>query len=319
MSKIVPEEFVRTITKLEKPAVEAVRFRLNGSPAENLHFIREFMDNLPRTSLDLDPASTPGIFVYDGSKPLNGLAAFGHEGAEKIEALYAGIDGTLSDSKLEHGDLLVVHARKRQRFAGEGWTDLGRLRKAIYDAAVKKGLLKRDLGFRFIWINKFPLFTPDDQRVDAGEGQRSLAGIKATHHPFTAPLYPQQLYDSEDPLLITADHYDLVLNGVEIGGGSRRIHDAAMQEHVFKEVLKMPPEAMGQFDHLLAALRSGCPPHAGFALGWDRFLTMLFDVESVRDVIPFPKNQKGEDLVAKSPSLMTAEQLATYHLALKRS
>jgi aspartyl-tRNA synthetase len=305
---------VGTITSLENPVVDATRFRLNGSPAENAKFIREFMDNLPKSTLDLNPASIPGVFVYDESKPLNGLAPLGHEGADRVANITS--EGW---EKLEHGDILIVHARENTPFRGEAWTDLGRLRKAIYDSAVGKGLLDRDLGFNFMWVIDFPLFTPDDQQAAAGEGQRGLAGIKATHHPFTAPREPVDLRDAKDPLKITADHYDLVLNGVEIGGGSVRIHDAATQEYVFKEMLKMPPEAMGHFDHLLGALRAGCPPHAGFALGWDRFLTMLFDVDSVRDVIPFPKNQKGEDLMARSPSTITPEQMATYHLAPKRS
>jgi aspartyl-tRNA synthetase len=119
-----------------------------------------------------------------------------------------------------------------------------------------------------------------------------------------------------DPLKVIGDHYDLVINGVEVGGGSRRIHIAEMQELILQGVLKLAPERLEDFRHLLNALKCGCPPHAGFALGFDRLMAMLTDRASVRDVIAFPKYADGEDKFVKSPSLMTADQLATYHLAI---
>jgi aspartyl-tRNA synthetase len=112
------------------------------------------------------------------------------------------------------------------------------------------------------------------------------------------------------------EHYDIVVNGVELGGGSRRIHSAAMQEFVLREVLKMSEERLGDFKHLIDALRVGCPPHAGIALGFDRLVAVMLGKETVRDVIAFPKSGSGEDLLVKSPTRMTEKQLSTYHLKL---
>jgi aspartyl-tRNA synthetase len=297
------------LTKLEDPIVEAAQFRLAGSLDENAAFVREFMDNLPRSSIKLSGDSTPGIFVFDESKPLNGLSALGHEAAEELASIQR-----KHWTRLRQGDIIVIQARKNLPFRGEGSTDLGLLRKSIYDAAVAKGLLQPDTDFKFCWIYQFPMFTPDVG--EAGEGQGGVAGIKATHHPFTAP------YSAEDfellatnPLEAKADSYDLVLNGVEIGGGSRRIHVAELQEYIMRDILKMPQTGIDQFSHLLEALRAGCPPHAGLALGLDRLVAMLCNVESVRDVIAFPKSMKGEDLFVKSPTKMTDNQMRTYHLA----
>ncbi|KAK6210695.1 aspartate--tRNA ligase msd1 [Pestalotiopsis sp. IQ-011] len=306
----ISDDFKSMITSLSDPIVEAIQFKLNGTPSEHMAFIREIMENLPKTTLKLGTGSTPGVFVFDTSKPLNGLSAFGHEAGAQIAS------GRGYWPALKDGDLLIVHARERTDFKGEGWTELGRLRKTIYDAAVQKGLMDRNISFRFLWVKNFPLFTPD---VDPGEGQGGAAGVKATHHPFTAPLRPLsesdwQSIEAGKPWLVNGEHYDLVLNGAEVGGGSRRIHRRAEQETIMRTILKMPESGIAQFKHLLDALDAGCPPHAGFAFGWDRLISMLCDVESVRDVMAFPKNQKGEDLFANSPSQLTQSQLDTYHL-----
>jgi aspartyl-tRNA synthetase len=178
---------------------------------------------------------------------------------------------------------------------------------------VSKKLLPRDLSFQFLWVTNFPMFTPDNE---ADPGQGGHAGFSATHHPFTAPLTDEDVeLLATNPLKARADHYDLVVNGVELGGGSRRIHVAKMQEYIMREILKMTDTGLAQFSHLLEALRAGCPPHAGFALGFDRLVAVLTYTDSVRDVIAFPKSMKGEDLTVKSPGRITKEQLETYHLA----
>lgn len=97
-------------------------------------------------------------------------------------------------------------------------------------------------------------------------------------------------------------HYDLVLNGVELGGGSVRIHDAAFQEYIFRDILKLSAAEIEEFRHLLTALASGCPPHAGIALGFDRLVATLFGTHSIRDVIAFPKTGAGKDLMVNSPA-----------------
>ncbi|KAI1818208.1 tRNA synthetases class II-domain-containing protein [Poronia punctata] len=299
------DEFKSMITNLDSPIIEACKFRFDGSRAESAKLIRKFFDTLPKTTHKLRGHSTPGVFVFDSSKPLQGLSSLGYEAADKL--IDHSDDGWTS---CEDGDVIIIHARENNGNPG-GSTELGRIRKLIYDLAVEKGLLPRSDELKFTWVDKFPLFSPSDE--DPGQG--GAAGFSATHHPFTAPLTPEDVdLLVTDPLKAVADHYDLVLNGVEIGGGSRRIHIAGLQEYIMRDVLKMPDEGVRQFSHLLEALRAGCPPHAGFALGFDRFLSVLFDVPSVRDVIAFPKTNKGEDPFAGSPSEATLAQKRTYHL-----
>ena len=108
-----------------------------------------------------------------------------------------------------------------------------------------------------------------------------------------------------------------MINGVEVGGGSRRIHDAKLQEMILRDVLKMPKDRVEDFRHLLNALEAGCPPHAGFAIGFDRLMTILTRQTSVRDVIAFPKWGDGEDRMVGAPAKMTKEQLKTYHLGVR--
>ncbi|KAK6833817.1 aspartyl-tRNA synthetase [Apiospora arundinis] len=276
---IVSPDFVSMITKLENPAVEAAQFRLNGTAQENQAFIHKFMDDMPKTPLKLSGDATPGVFVFDETKPLNGLSAFGHEAAENLAARES-----IDWKKLEHGDIVIVQARKKCALP---WRGLDR--------------------------------SSDPESLAAGEGQGGAAGFSSTHHPFTAPYGPEDFeLLTTNPLEAKADHYDLVCRGVEIGGGSRRIHVAEMQEYVMRDVLQMTDAGVGQFAHLLEALRAGCPPHAGFAFGWDRFVSILSGVDSVRDVIAFPKSMKGEDLFVKSPTKMTDEQMKAYHLMPRR-
>lgn len=109
-------------------------------------------------------------------------------------------------------------------------------------------------------------------------------------------------------------HYDLVLNGSEIGGGSIRIHDANLQERVLKEILKLPTDSLG---HLLAGLRSGAPPHGGIALGIDRLIAIMVGANSIRDVIAFPKSVDGKDPMSGAPSPLTEDEKMYYHLMPK--
>jgi aspartyl-tRNA synthetase len=297
------------ITHLENPIVEAFRFRPNPtgeSQVSTSSLVDELMKTLP-PALSQNPDGAPVALIVDSSKPLRGLSPLGFEGASALES--SEIPG-LND--FEDGDVLVFQAREDKPFQG-GSTALGTFRSLVYQTAVSKGLLPRDLSFQFLWVNNFPMFTPDNE-TDPGQGGH--AGFSATHHPFTAPLTNEDVeLLATDPLKARGDHYDLVVNGVELGGGSRRIHVAKMQEYIMREILKMTDAGVAQFSHLLEALRAGCPPHAGFALGFDRLVAVLTYTDSVRDVIAFPKSMKGEDLTVKSPGRITKEQLETYHLA----
>jgi aspartyl-tRNA synthetase len=217
---------------------------------------------------------------------------------------------------LQDDCFLIVQPRQQKHHTG-GSTALGRLRLALHKAARDNlQLAEQKLeGFDFLWVTDFPLFSPSN---DEDPGQGGEAGLSSTHHPFTAPKSVEdvELLESH-PELVKAAHYDLVVNGVELGGGSRRIHIAPVQEYILRNVLRMPENRIGDFKHLLDVLSHGCPPHAGIALGFDRLVAVMLGLESVRDVIAFPKTGSGEDLLVKSPNLLTNAQLDTYHLRLK--
>jgi aspartyl-tRNA synthetase len=301
---MIPVDLVNKIGPLNDPIVEVMKFSIAEDANETRKFATTFMDSPESHPFIQNPHGQPGIFIFDTRKPLQGLQVFGFEAAEVLE-------DTLS---LEDGDLVVIQARPRADFSG-GSTPIGNLRLALHKSAVKHGYIAPPQGFAFTWINDFPLFSPSN---DAEPGQGGAAGLAATHHPFTSPKTADDVdLLLTDPLSVRADHYDLVVNGVELGGGSRRIHSADMQTLIMKEVLQMSDERLGDFAHLIEVLRAGCPPHAGLALGFDRLVAVMMGRESVRDVIAFPKSGRGEDMLVKSPTRMTAGQLETYHLRLK--
>lgn len=301
----VPTSTTSMLSSLEDPIVEIFKLSLDGSsPRDSGKFITEFMKLPSSAQFSTNAEGMPGVFVYSTSSPLNGLASMGHEAAERIEEML----------EPEPGDILIAQTRHRRPFAG-GSTVLGQIRQRMHEFAVKQGLIQQPSSDALLWVVDFPLFSPLE---DDAPGQGGSAGICSTHHPFTAPKPDQDLQKLlSSPLEIIGDHYDLVVNGVEVGGGSRRIHHAKMQELVFKDVLKMRPERIEDFRHLLNVLEAGCPPHAGFALGFDRLVALLTDSASVRDVIAFPKYQHGRDLFVGSPSQLSHEQLKTYHLQLR--
>lgn len=303
---LLPVDLISKITPLQNPYVEVFKLENNeNDPAAMQQFITEFLDSPAGAPFNNNPEGAPGIFVYDAKRPLCGLQPFGFEAAEHIE--------TVLDA--DHGDLIVIQARKQAPFTG-GSTPIGDLRRALHTAAVSTGFKPGPTEFEFLWIVDFPLFSPSS---DTEPGQGGAAGISSTHHPFTAPKTAADVDKLlVDPTQAVADHYDLVVNGIELGGGSRRIHDAGMQEYIFRDVLQMQPERLKDFEHLLDALRAGCPPHAGVALGFDRLVAVMLGKESVRDVIAFPKTGKGgDDAMVGAPVAMTEEALETYHLQLR--
>ncbi|CRK40413.1 hypothetical protein BN1708_008203 [Verticillium longisporum] len=305
--------FVSMITDLERPIVDAWVFRPHeDADRKEVHeFMQNFLQNLHK-SHSQNPDGAPQALMYNTSKPLEGFSALGPAGLKTLQDAASPESGL---STLENGDVVVFQARQDRPHQG-GSTKLGEVRIALYHAAIEAQLLERDDSFQFLWVTDFPMFTPNEE-VDVGQGGSS--GFSATHHPFTAPLTAEDLeLLFTDPLKAKADHYDLVLNGVELGGGSRRIHVAAMQEFIFRDILQMTKPKMAEFSHLLKALRAGCPPHAGFALGFDRFAAVLSGSSSVRDVIAFPKNNKGVDEFAGGPGKISDEELKTYHLQLRK-
>ena len=195
-------------------------------------------------------------------------------------------------------------------FAAAGWEKacaiLGRIRLEAAALLQKRGKLTiRPDDWKFLWVVDFPLMTFDEEQ------KRFLA----THHPFTSPV-PEDI-----PLLDTApekvrgQHYDLVLNGMELGGGSIRIHQPALQEKVFKDVLKIPQDVVeSRFGYMLRAFKFGAPPHGGIAFGLDRMVALLCGTTSIRDVIAFPKTQKAQCLMTQSPTPVTPKQLRDLHI-----
>lgn len=161
--------------------------------------------------------------------------------------------------------------------------------------------LKIDVSnqFKFLWVIDFPLLEYDDEQ----------GRYVAVHHPFTAPL------DEDIPLLETApekvrsDAYDMVVNGVELGGGSIRIHNGDIQEKMFKALNLSEETVQTQFGFLMEALKYGTPPHGGLAFGFDRLMMMLMDIDNIRDVIAFPKTQNHSDLMTDAPAEAGLDQL----------
>lgn len=188
------------------------------------------------------------------------------------------------------GDVaFIVSDRKKVVFDTLGW-----LRRKIAD---QMGMLD-DNQFNFLWVVDFPMFEEDDE-----------GNIKAMHHPFTQPKLDELDKLDGNILDLKADAYDIVLNGVELGGGSVRIHDKELQAKMFHVLGLSDEECREKFGFLIDAFKYGAPPHAGLAYGLDRMVMLLLGEKSIREVIAFPKNQNAECLVSEAPGLVDEKQL----------
>jgi aspartyl-tRNA synthetase len=198
---------------------------------------------------------------------------------------------------IEEGDLIL--------FAADFWERacaiLGRLRLEGIGLLRKRGRIpSASARFEFLWVENFPLVTYQEEKKRH----------EATHHPFTAPLPEDEHNLRDSPESVRSQHYDLVLNGVELGGGSIRIHEEGLQRRIFEEVLRIPPEVVeDRFGYMLKAFRYGAPPHGGIALGLDRLVAMLAGADSIRDVMAFPKTQSGQELMTGSPTPVPEQSL----------
>ena len=203
---------------------------------------------------------------------------------------------------LNEGDLVLFCADQKKVV----YDSLGNLRKEI---ARRRGLLD-DSEYRFVWVTDFPLF-------EYSETEKSYT---SSHHPFTMPDTDDlEKYADDTPEKIRSRAYDVVLNGVEIGGGSIRIHREDIQNKVFRLLNLTEAEIESKFGFLMKALSYGAPPHGGIALGFDRMMMFLLKTNSIRDVIAFPKTQKAGCLMTDAPSAIETDQLDELHVRVKAS
>ena len=211
---------------------------------------------------------------------------------EEMAALISAMQG-------ENGDLLLFAADKTKLV----WDVLGALRLEL---AKQMNLLDKN-EYRFVWITEFPLleWSEDDQR------------FTAMHHPFTMPMEEDLQYIDTDPGRVRAKAYDIVLNGNEIGGGSVRIHQDDIQEKMFEALGFTKEEAQKQFGFLLDAFKYGVPPHAGLAYGLDRLVMLMAKVDSIRDVIAFPKVKDASCLMSEAPDMVDEKQLEELGIAIR--
>ncbi len=211
---------------------------------------------------------------------------------EQLADLVAAMQG-------EPGDLLLFAADRLKTV----WAVLGALRCEV---ARQLSLVDND-KFNFLWVTEFPQFEWSD------EEERFVA----MHHPFTMPMEEDLERLESDPGSVRAKAYDIVLNGVELGGGSVRIFQSDVQERMFRALGFTDEKAHEQFGFLLDAFRYGVPPHAGLAIGLDRFVMLLVKAESIREVIAFPKVKDASCLMSEAPNTVDEKQLEELCLAVK--
>ena len=323
----------REIRGVELPKLEQMKWhdamKRFGSDKPDLRFGMEFvelMDDLKGIgsfSVFNEAAYIGGIVVPGcadySRKQLNELTDFVKRpqvGAQGLVFIKYNADGTVKSSidkfyteeqllkvkettGAKDGDLVLILSGNN---ANKTRVQLCSLRLEMGD---RLGLRDKNV-FKCLWIVDFPLFEWSD------EEQR----LMATHHPFTMP-HPEDIHLlDEHPEQVRAKAYDFVCNGIEVGGGSLRIHDTQLQEKMF-EVLGFTPEsAKAQFGFLMNAFKYGAPPHAGLAFGLDRFVSIMAGLDSIRDCIAFPKNNSGRDVMLDAPSFIDQKQLDELEIKL---
>ncbi|KAE8994664.1 Aspartate--tRNA(Asp/Asn) ligase [Phytophthora fragariae] len=331
-------EFVpfRTALAVKNPKIHSKRGVVRAINAKSLAsggFSRKNMDELEKVAKRA--SKTAGAFVVKVEAGKQWKSSL----AKKLSA--AEIDQLNERLDAEEGDVLIFSAGSYHDVN----TLLGRLRTHSSQLLYAKGFLQQELdpnNFHHLWVIDFPMFerSEDDDGNVLESGDK--VSLSATHHPFTTPraedaVVLDEILASaqaaaargetksllEDPeiaeklLEITAQHYDIVCNGWELGGGSIRIHQAKLQQAVFEDVLELPTLQRQSFEHLLQALSHGAPPHGGIALGLDRLVAILCGAPSLRDVIAFPKSSTGNELMTNAPGPVLPEQLEEYHIQVR--
>jgi aspartyl-tRNA synthetase len=208
------------------------------------------------------------------------------------------LDTIIERTGAQTGDL-IFFAADREKVVNDS---LGALRAKV---GHDRGFAEE--GWKPLWIVDFPMFEYDDDRK----------AWVARHHPFTSPKDGHEVLMKTDPAHAIAKAYDVVLNGWEIGGGSVRNHKPEMQAKLFEALEIGPEEQRQKFGFLLDALKYGAPPHGGIAFGFDRIVALMAGVEQIRDVIAFPKTQRGQDLLVEAPAPVTEQQLRDLHIRIR--
>ena len=227
--------------------------------------------------------------------------AKGAEGLQSpiVKNLHAkALAAILERTGAQDGDVILFGADEFNAVAAY----MGALRQKI---GHERGLAEK--AWRPLWVVDFPMFEQDPQTRE----------WKARHHPFTSPKDGHEQYLESAPEKAYAKAYDMVLNGWEIGGGSVRIHRQDVQQAVFRGLKMTPEDIKAKFGFLLNALQYGAPPHGGIAFGFDRLVTLMAGAEAIRDVIAFPKTQRGQDLLTGSPTPVPDKQLRELHIRLR--
>ena len=298
-----------------------------GSDKPDLRFGMEFVELM-------DTLKGTGSFaVFDSAEYIGGICVPGcagytrkqrdqltdvgkrpQVGAEGLVYVKYNADGTVKSSIDKFYSAEVLQQLKEKMGAKDGDLVLILSGDNANKTRVQLCTLRLEMGsrlglrdkdkFECLWIIDFPLFEWSD------EEQR----LMSTHHPFTMPNPDDIPLLEEHPERVRAKAYDFVCNGVEVGGGSLRIHDCDLQEKMFKILGFTPERAMAQFGFLINAFKYGAPPHAGLAFGLDRFVSLMAGLDSIRDCIAFPKNNRGRDVMLDAPSVLDAKQLDELHL-----
>ncbi len=311
---------------IRMPWADAMKYY--GSDKPDIRFGMKFVELM-------DVLKGHGFSVFDNAAYIGGICAKGaaHYTRKQLDALtdfvkrpqigakgmvYArvGEDGTVKSSvdKFYTQEVLQQMAKAMDAEPGDlililSGDDAMRTRKQLCELRLEMGhqLGLRDKNqFACLWVVDFPMFEWSD------EEQR----LMAMHHPFTHPKDEDIPMLDTDPAAVRADAYDMVINGVEVGGGSIRIHDAALQAKMFEILGFTPEKAQEQFGFLMNAFKFGAPPHGGLAYGLDRWVSLFAGLDSIRDCIAFPKNNSGRDVMLDAPAALDQKQLDELNLAL---
>ena len=277
-----------------------------------------------------------GFAVFDGAAYIGGICCEGQAvltrkqldqltdfvkrpqiGAKGLVYARVQEDGTVKSSvdKFYGPETLQVLKEKMNAKAGDlililSGDDAMKVRKQLCELRLEMGSrmgLRDKNKFSCLWVIDFPMYEWSD------EEQR----LMAMHHPFTSPKPEDIPLLDTDPASVRANAYDMVINGVEVGGGSIRIHDAQLQQKIFEILGFTPEQAQLKFGFLMNAFKFGAPPHGGLAYGLDRFVSLFAGLDSIRDCIAFPKNNSGRDVMLDAPGILDPTQLDELQLMVR--